>query len=152
MAHFGDLSVEDLTTPAQKDPNGKLSRNIAAATPFTWPDGPDKGRIPRMYHAITRGLILNQILRRADPAGRIAGEILAQELAGPLGCDLYLGESTRYWERFGKRIALLRGPPKPWRFANNTVTRVARAMLKERFPPSSFSKKLEAYLATGWGK
>ena len=41
------------------------------------------------YHAITRGLLLNELIRRIDPKKRTMGEILRQELNME---GLYLGK------------------------------------------------------------
>jgi len=46
--------------------------------PAHWDSNPDVSR--RAYHAITRGWILNEIVRRVDPWGRTIGEILYQEV------------------------------------------------------------------------
>lgn len=43
------------------------------------------------YHALTRGLIVNEIIRRADPKHRSIGKFVAEEIAKPLGIDFYIG-------------------------------------------------------------
>ncbi|MFF0542064.1 serine hydrolase domain-containing protein [Nocardia thailandica] len=43
------------------------------------------------YHALTYGLYQNELLRRVDPAGRGVGRFFAEEIAGPLGADLFIG-------------------------------------------------------------
>ena len=50
--------------------------------------GPDQRR---EYHAITRGWIAGELLRRVDPAGRTMGEFLRDEVAEPLGIDVHIG-------------------------------------------------------------
>ena len=45
----------------------------------------------REYHALTRGWILNEIVRRVDPQGRTIGEILREDVVGPLGADAFIG-------------------------------------------------------------
>ena len=37
----------------------------------------------RSYHAQTRGLVLNEVIRRVDPQGRTLGEILRQDVGIP---------------------------------------------------------------------
>ena len=49
------FTLED--TADQKNPDGTMSRVIAAQKPWAWRDGPDKGLTPRIYHAISRGFI-----------------------------------------------------------------------------------------------
>ena len=56
-----------------------------------------KGQTPRMYHGISRGYILNQILMRADPQKRTMGQWLAEEISGPLGCDVFCGPHHCGW-------------------------------------------------------
>lgn len=41
----------------------------------------------RFYHALTRGWLVNEIVRRADPAGRTVGQFLHEEVAVPLGLE-----------------------------------------------------------------
>ena len=105
------FTLED--TADQKNPDGTMSRVIAAQKPWAWRDGPDKGLTPRIYHAISRGFILNvsaapfvtsstklrqlaaqQILVRADPKGRTIGEWMHEELCGPLGADFFCGTGS----------------------------------------------------------
>ncbi len=50
-----------------------------------------KTESPREYHAITRGWIVNELFRRADPAGRTIGEFLDQELSTKLDADVHVG-------------------------------------------------------------
>lgn len=42
------------------------------------------------YHAISLGFYEGELLRRVDPAHRTLGQFFADEIAGPLGIDLYL--------------------------------------------------------------
>ncbi len=55
----------------------------------------------RMYHAVTRGWIVNEIVRRADPQGRTIGEFLQQEIAIPLGIqdELHIGVPEEHFDR-----------------------------------------------------
>jgi CubicO group peptidase (beta-lactamase class C family) len=56
---------------------------LAAMKPM-WPPGSASG-----YHAITYGYLAGEIFRRVD--GRTMGAALAQDIAGPLGLDLFIG-------------------------------------------------------------
>ena len=38
-----------------------------------------------MYHYLTRDIIVNEVVMRADPQGRTVGEIIRDDIAGPLG-------------------------------------------------------------------
>jgi CubicO group peptidase (beta-lactamase class C family) len=43
------------------------------------------------YHAITLGWYESELVRRVDPAGRTLGRFFAEEIAGPLGADFFIG-------------------------------------------------------------
>ncbi len=45
----------------------------------------------RWYHALSRGWIANEIVRRVDPKGRTIGEILREDIAVPLGIEGQVG-------------------------------------------------------------
>ena len=109
----------------QKNRKGRLSTILARQTPFRWSSGPDKGKIPRLYHGLSRGLILNQITIRADPKGRTIGEILHEEVSSKLNAQAYCGRHPFGWEK-EVSIGILQGPPKGWRFANLMVPPIVR--------------------------
>ena len=44
---------------------------------------------------MTRGWVLNEIFRRADPQGRTIGEYLRTEIAGPLHADVHMGLTSQ---------------------------------------------------------
>ena len=56
---------------------------LAASTPL-WEPGTAHG-----YHAVTYGFLVGEVLRRIT--GRSVGTLLRDEVAGPLGLDLYIG-------------------------------------------------------------
>ena len=60
-----------------------ICTRLAAMAPL-WPPGSASG-----YHAVTFGYLAGEIFRRVD--GRTLGRALAEDLAGPLGLDLYIG-------------------------------------------------------------
>jgi CubicO group peptidase (beta-lactamase class C family) len=60
-----------------------ICAKLAAMAPM-WPPGTASG-----YHAITYGYIAGEIFRRVD--GRTMGRALREDLAGPLGLDLWIG-------------------------------------------------------------
>merc|ERR1719453_1302929 len=71
------LAATDLT--AANIRRGRVSDIIAQQTPKHAPGA------ERIYHGVTRGWIVNEIVRRADPAGRTIGQFIAEEVAAPLG-------------------------------------------------------------------
>ena len=43
------------------------------------------------YHAVTLGWYESELIRRTDPQHRTIGRYFADEIAAPLGLDLYIG-------------------------------------------------------------
>ncbi len=60
-----------------------ICTRLAAMAPM-WPPGTASG-----YHAITFGYLAGEIFRRVD--GRTMGTALREDIAGPLGLDLFIG-------------------------------------------------------------
>jgi CubicO group peptidase (beta-lactamase class C family) len=56
---------------------------LARSTPL-WEPGTAHG-----YHAVTYGFLVGEVLRRTT--GRTVGQLLAEEVAGPLGLDAWIG-------------------------------------------------------------
>ncbi len=62
-----------------------LARLLARQKP-AWPPGTRHG-----YHAMTVGLYMQELIRRTDPAHRTLGRFFREEIAAPLGLDLWIG-------------------------------------------------------------
>ena len=105
------------------------------------------------YHAITLGFYQNELLRRIDPAGRSIGRFFQDEIASPLGLDVYirLPEHTP-----NSRLAILehpswldilRGFPFPLGLdAMNPRSRIRRALRGSELtddPPHVYARELE---------
>ncbi len=74
---------------------------LAAQAPL-WDPGTKHG-----YHALSFGWLAGELVRRVD--GRTIGCYFADEVAGPLGLDFWIGlPEDQEW-----RVALLRGAPRP---------------------------------------
>ena len=77
------------------------------------------------YHALTIGWLVGEIVRRVD--GRSLGRFFAEEIAGPLGLDAWIGlpddEVRRVAHVYGIRLAHL---PKPLRGAQEAMLAAAR--------------------------
>jgi CubicO group peptidase (beta-lactamase class C family) len=91
------LAFSDLADPV------KLSAKIAAQAPL-WPPGTRHG-----YHALTIGWYASELIRHVDPHGRTLGRYFAEEIAGPLDLDFYIGLPSHV-DR--DRVARLRTPTK----------------------------------------
>ena len=73
---------------------------LAAQEPW-WEPGTASG-----YHAITQGYLVGEVIRRID--GRTVGRFFAEEVAGPLGADFYIGLPAEHDARVARVI-----PPPP---------------------------------------
>jgi len=74
-----------------------ITRMLAESTPQFVP-GSTHG-----YHAITFGWLAGEIVRRAD--GRSIGRFVGEEIAGPLGGEIYIGLPERLEHRVSPLIA-----------------------------------------------
>ncbi|MFE3795842.1 serine hydrolase domain-containing protein [Nocardia tengchongensis] len=76
----------------------RVAEVLAAQRPG-WTPGTRQG-----YHPVSIGLYVNELVRRADPAGRSIRRFIAEEISGPLGVDFTLGLDA---DLGGDRIAHL---------------------------------------------
>ena len=100
LSHQGGLcGLPGPMAPADwLDWDGVCAR-LAAMTPL-WPPGSASG-----YHPVTFGYLAGEIFRRVD--GRTLGAALREDIAGPLGLDLWIGlPDTEHG-----RVAEVRRPP-----------------------------------------
>ena len=84
LSHQAGLPVFDEPITFQDCHDTDLvAARLAAQTP-RWEPGTAHG-----YHPLTFGWLVGEVVRRVD--GRSVGRILADEVAGPLGLDMWLG-------------------------------------------------------------
>jgi CubicO group peptidase (beta-lactamase class C family) len=89
------VSVEEATDDV------RMARLLAAQAPIAAPDvGP-------RYHALTFGWLCGELVRRAD--GRSVGRFLREEIAEPLGLDVWIGLP----ERHESRVAMIEQRDRP---------------------------------------
>ena len=71
---------------------------------------------------------------RADPKKRTMGAWLAEEIAGPLGCDVFCGPHHPGW--LEKPRALMKGVENEgvFNFVTETVPSAVRAVCTEKYP------------------
>lgn len=84
MSHTAGLSgwTEPMTVEDLYDWE-KATSLLAAQEPW-WEPGSASG-----YHAVTQGYLVGEVIRRV--AGRSVGQFFAEEVAGPLGADFFIG-------------------------------------------------------------
>jgi len=87
-----------------------------------WPPGDQC-----VYHALTYGHLAGEILRRVD--GRSMGGFVAEEIAGPLGVDFYIGLPESHDARVAETVA---GPGADQSFVEAERRPLARGYLNPR--------------------
>src|SRR5205823_10647141 len=84
LSHQAGLSgIPEPMDPADWFDWELVCARLAAMAPL-WPPGSASG-----YHPVTFGYLAGEIFRRAD--GRSLGRALGEDIAGPLGLDLWIG-------------------------------------------------------------
>lgn len=102
LNHRAGLPVLDRPiTPQEALDPAKGPAAVAAQAPV-WEPGTDHG-----YHALTYGWLLDELVRRVT--GRGTGEWIADEIAGPLGAELWLGLPESEAHRAG-RVGRIEAP------------------------------------------
>ncbi|MET9804381.1 serine hydrolase domain-containing protein [Streptomyces sp. NPDC006368] len=103
LAHQAGVPVVDrpLTVAEAADPDTAMAA-VAAQAPV-WEPGTDHG-----YHAHTYGWLLSGLVRRVT--GRTLGRWVAEEIARPLGLDLWIGLPADEAHRVG-RVGRVEEPP-----------------------------------------
>jgi len=106
LGHEAGLVVLDETprVEAMRDLDG-IARLLARQKP-AWPPGTRHG-----YHAMTIGLYLQELIRRADPAHRTLGRFFQEEIARPLQIEFYIGLPPEIPDERLARLKLF----TPWR-------------------------------------
>jgi CubicO group peptidase (beta-lactamase class C family) len=81
----GLVRIDEPLRPEDLRDLDRVARLIARQRPV-WEPGTRHG-----YHAITLGLYMQEVIRRADPAHRTLGRVFHEEIAVPLEIDFYIG-------------------------------------------------------------
>jgi CubicO group peptidase (beta-lactamase class C family) len=87
-----------------------------------WPIGATHG-----YHALTYGWLAGELIRRTD--GRTPGQFVADEIAGPLGVEIYIGLPDEHQSR----VAPLLGQP----LGTDAADPAIKAMLEQFLGPDT---------------
>jgi CubicO group peptidase (beta-lactamase class C family) len=106
------VSHEDLV-----DDHG-MADLLAGQAPF-WPPGEHV-----CYHAVTYGWLCGELVRRVD--GRSIGTFFAEEVAGPLGLELWIGLPEEHESRVSVLTGSLAPPPDPVEGFEEAAQLVAR--------------------------
>ncbi|MFI9614919.1 serine hydrolase domain-containing protein [Streptomyces sp. NPDC052023] len=129
LAHRAGVPVLDrpLTVAQAADPD--LGAAAVAAQEPAWEPGSAHG-----YHAQTYSWLVAEVVRRVS--GRSVGEWIAEEIAGPVGAELWLGLPDREAARVG-RVGKVEGPDT----ANGLRTRPKRAVSDAYADPDSLTRR-----------
>jgi CubicO group peptidase (beta-lactamase class C family) len=86
LGHEAGLPVVDeRLDPKVLEDFDRLATAIARQRP-AWPPGTRHG-----YHGVSLGWYEGELVRRVDPEGRTLGRFFAEEIAAPLGLEVYFG-------------------------------------------------------------
>ncbi|MFF4435965.1 serine hydrolase domain-containing protein [Streptomyces sp. NPDC001621] len=129
LAHRAGVPVLDrpLTPAEAADPD--LGAAAVAAQAPAWEPGTDHG-----YHAQTYSWLTGELVRRVT--GRPIGEWIADEMARPVGADLWLGLPEAEHARVG-RVGPVEGPQA----AGALRTRPKRAVTEAYADPESLTRR-----------
>jgi CubicO group peptidase (beta-lactamase class C family) len=119
----GLFSVQGEITLAEALDWPTITARLADTSP-EWPIGSTHG-----YHALTYGWLAGELVRRVDPAHRNIGRFVAEEIAGPLGVELFIGLP----EALEPRVAPIMGAP----ISTDSPDPVIKAMLEQFMGPAS---------------
>ncbi|MCA2228986.1 serine hydrolase domain-containing protein [Nonomuraea aurantiaca] len=98
LTHQAGLpAIEHPITPAEAIAWDPMVTALAAQRP-AWEPGTDHG-----YHGLTYGWLVGEVVRRVS--GRSLGTFLAEEIAGPLDLDLWIGLPAAERHRVSRIIA-----------------------------------------------
>ena len=100
MSHQCGLIAPDGPVTLADALDWKTITTMLADTAPDWPIGSGHG-----YHALTFGWLAGELIRRTD--GRSPGQFVADEIAGPLGVELWIGLP----EEMGPRVSPIIGRP-----------------------------------------
>ncbi|MEV0740004.1 serine hydrolase domain-containing protein [Streptomyces sp. NPDC050549] len=130
LAHRAGVPVLDHPlTPAQAADPVRGAAAVAAQAP-AWEPGTDHG-----YHAQTYGWLTGELVRRVT--GRSIGEWIAEEIAGPVGADLWVGLPSGETGRVG-RVAQAEAAPAD---ANAPRLRPKRSVSEAYANPDSLTRR-----------
>ncbi|WP_405972481.1 beta-lactamase family protein [Streptomyces sp. NBC_00988] len=103
LAHRAGVPVLDRPLTPEQAADPVLSATAVAAQAPAWEPGTDHG-----YHAQTYSWLTGELVRRVT--GRSIGEWIADEIAGPVGADLWVGLPADEESRVG-RVAQAEAAP-----------------------------------------
>ncbi|MFI9596225.1 serine hydrolase domain-containing protein [Nonomuraea sp. NPDC052265] len=106
LTHSCGLPVIETPVPVEEfEDHPAIAARLAGQRPL-WEPGTAHG-----YHALTYGFLVGEVVRRVT--GKSVGELVAAEIAGPLGLDLWVGAPDDVIPRAARLKAPTRPRPSP---------------------------------------
>ncbi|MER5439845.1 serine hydrolase domain-containing protein [Streptomyces sp. NPDC002790] len=129
LAHRAGVPALDRPlTPAEAADQDLAAATVAAQAPV-WQPGTDHG-----YHAQTYSWLTAELVRRVT--GRPMGEYVAEQLAAPVGADVWIGLPPAQAHRVGRV-----GPVEPPATTNGFRSRPKRAIAEAYENPDSLTRR-----------
>lgn len=133
LAHRAGLPViEPRPKPAVALDWDAITGLLAQQRPV-WEPGTAHG-----YHALTYGWLVGEVIRRVS--GRPIGQFFAEEVAGPLGLDFWIGLPEAQEPRVA-RLVEMGAPEMPEGFDINSLPEEVRAMMAAFLDPNSLTQR-----------
>ncbi len=139
LSHRAGLPAVDAElTPAQLFAWDPIVEALAAQKPY-WEPGTQHG-----YHAVSYGYLVGELVRRIT--GKTIGTFFAEEIAGPLDAEFYIGLPSSEEPRVSKLITMELGMNDEQRemfknFDLNTLDESVRELVKAFMDPNSLSAR-----------
>jgi CubicO group peptidase (beta-lactamase class C family) len=120
LSHQAGLPAIEEPVPVEEfEDLPAIAARLARQTPI-WEPGTAHG-----YHAVSYGFLVGEIIRRVT--GKSAGDVVAAEIAGPRGLEMWLGAPPDVAERAARLSAGERGPAMTVTEGEDPLSRMAAA-------------------------
>ena len=126
LAHEAGLPIVDEPLHPELLRDFDALADAIARQPPLWPPGERHG-----YHGVSLGWYEGELVRRVDPQHRTLGRFFAEEIAAPLGLDVYFGVPSDFDRRRLARIERARSAKALFN-VRHLPTRMALAMANPR--------------------
>ncbi|MEU6715716.1 serine hydrolase domain-containing protein [Nonomuraea sp. NPDC046802] len=134
LTHQAGLpAIDRPITPAQAIAWEPMVSALAAQRPF-WEPGTEHG-----YHGLTYGWLVGEVVRRVS--GRSIGTFLAEEIAGPLGLDFWIGLPERERHRVSRIVSTVPGPGEMAAVDLDALPEPVRDMMAAFTDPTSLTMR-----------
>jgi CubicO group peptidase (beta-lactamase class C family) len=132
LSHRSGLPAVDVKlTPEDVYAWDPIVSALAAQKPM-WEPGTAHG-----YHAVTYGNLVGEVVRRVS--GKSLGQFFADEIAGPLGLDFWIGLSPEQEARVSKLVTMRFGAPAD--FDVESLPEEIRDMVRNFTDPNSLTMR-----------